>query len=92
MPLFTVDISIPFAVGQVHGYCGGEPSLHFWKLYALYAAMIFPADIVWTNRITPNLVDEMKIRLRRTLEEHHGFTSYTPSWYKSFNKDIINIE
>lgn len=92
MPLFTVDISIPFAVGQVHGYCGGEPPLRFWKLYALYAAMIFPADIVWTNRITPNLVDEMKIRLRRTLEEHHGFTSYTPSWYKSFNKDIINIE
>ncbi len=90
--MFTVDISIPFAVGQVHGYCGGEPPLRFWKLYALYAAMIFPADIVWTNRITPNLVDEMKIRLRRTLEEHHGFTSYTPSWYKSFNKDIINIE
>ncbi|PFD95701.1 aminoglycoside phosphotransferase [Bacillus cereus] len=92
MPLFTVDISIPFAVGQVHGYCDGEPSLHFWKLYALYAAMIFPADIVWTNRITPNLLEEMKMRLRRILEEHNGFTSYTPNWYKSFDKNIINIE
>ncbi|KEK22533.1 aminoglycoside phosphotransferase family protein [Bacillus gaemokensis] len=90
--LFTVDISIPFAVGQVHGYCDGEPSLHFWKLYSLYAAMIFPADIVWANRITPNLLDGMKMRLRRILEEHNGFTSYIPSWYKSFNKDIINIE
>ncbi|WP_459502643.1 aminoglycoside phosphotransferase family protein [Bacillus sp. C1] len=92
MSLFTVDISIPFAVGQVHGYCGGEPSLHFWKLYALYAAMIFPADIVWANRITPNLLDGMKMRLRRIAEEHNDFTSYIPSWYKSFNKDIINIE
>ncbi|MEN1936384.1 aminoglycoside phosphotransferase family protein [Paenibacillus sp. 102] len=92
MALFTVDISVPFAVGQVHGYCDGEPSLHFWKLYALYAAMIFPADIVWANRITPNLLDGMKMRLRRILEEHNSFTSYIPSWYKSFNKDIINIE
>lgn len=92
MPLFTTDISVPFAVGQVHGYCEGEPSLYFWKLYALYAAMIFPADIVWANRITPNLLDGMKMRLRRILEEHDSFASYIPSWYKSFNKDIINIE
>lgn len=92
MALFTTDISIPFAVGQVHGYCEGKPSLHFWKLYALYAAMIFPADIVWANRVTPNLLDGMKMRLRRILEEHNGFTSYIPSWYKSFNEDIINIE
>ncbi|PED05514.1 aminoglycoside phosphotransferase family protein [Bacillus pseudomycoides] len=92
MALFTTDISVAFAVGQVHGYCDGEPPLHFWKLYALYAAMIFPADIVWTNRITPNLVDEMKMRLRRILEEHNNFTSYIPNWYKSTNKDIMNVE
>lgn len=92
VPLFTVDTSVSFAVGQIHGYCDGEPPLHFWKLYALYAAMIFPADIVWTHRITPNLVEEMEIRLRRIVEEHNGFTSYIPNWYKSFHKDIINIE
>lgn len=88
LPLFTVDTSVPFAVGQIHGYCEGEPPLHFWKLYALYAAMIFPADIVWTHRITPNLVEKMKIRLRRIVEEHNGFTSYIPNWYKP----LINIE
>ncbi|EEL50345.1 aminoglycoside phosphotransferase family protein [Bacillus cereus] len=92
VPLFTVDTSVSFAVGQIHGYCDGEPPLHFWKLYALYAAMIFPADIVWTHRITPNLVEEMEIRLRRIVEEHNGFTAYIPNWYKSFHKDIINIE
>ncbi len=41
LPLFTVDTSVPFAVGQIHGYCEGEPPLHFWKLYALYASNDF---------------------------------------------------
>lgn len=86
--IFTTRISKSFAVGQVHGYCGGEPSLHFWKLYTLYAAMTFPADIVWTNRSTPHLVDEMKERLNGILEDHNHFLSYIPKWYQSseFNK------
>ncbi|MDA2385719.1 aminoglycoside phosphotransferase family protein [Bacillus cereus] len=86
--LFTTNISKPFAVGQVHGYCGGEPDLHFWKLYSLYAAMIFPADIVWTNRSTSHLVDDMKERLNGILENHNHFSSYIPKWYQSseFNK------
>ncbi|MCS6592822.1 aminoglycoside phosphotransferase family protein [Bacillus cereus] len=86
--LFTTNISKPFAVGQVHGYCGGEPSLHFWKLYTLYAAMTFPADIVWTNRSTRHLVDDMKERLNGILEDHNDFSSYIPKWYQSseFNK------
>ncbi|HDR3888702.1 TPA: aminoglycoside phosphotransferase family protein [Bacillus cereus] len=88
--LFTTNISVPFAVGQVHGYCGGEPSLHFWKLYSLYAAMIFPSDIVWTNRTTPHLVKDMKERLNRILEDHNHFLSYIPKWYQSYHMDIIN--
>ncbi len=40
--IFTTRISKPFAVGQVHGYCGGEPSLHFWRLYSLYASNDIP--------------------------------------------------
>ncbi|WP_242273694.1 aminoglycoside phosphotransferase family protein [Bacillus cereus group sp. BfR-BA-01310] len=88
--LFTTNISVPFAVGQVHGYCGGEPSLHFWKLYSLYAAMIFPSDIVWTNRTTPHLVDDMKERLNQILEEHNDFSSYVPRWYQSLNTNIVN--
>ena len=60
----------------------------FWKLYSLYAAMTFPADIVWTNRSTPHLVDDMKERLNQILEDHNQFSSYIPKWYQSseFNK------
>ncbi|WP_255294191.1 aminoglycoside phosphotransferase family protein [Bacillus wiedmannii] len=88
--IFTTRISKPFAVGQVHGYCVGEPSLHFWQLYSLYAAMTFPADIVWTNRSTPHLVDDMKERLKGILEDHNNFSSYIPKWYQSQHEDIIN--
>ncbi|EJR41996.1 aminoglycoside phosphotransferase family protein [Bacillus mycoides] len=88
--IFTTRISKPFAVGQVHGYCGGDPSIHFWKLYSLYAAMTFPADIVWTNRTTPHLVEDMKERLNRIIEDHNHFSSYIPKWYQSQHEDIIN--
>ncbi|EOO20361.1 MULTISPECIES: aminoglycoside phosphotransferase family protein [Bacillus cereus group] len=88
--IFTTRISKPFAVGQVYGYCGGDPSLHFWKLYSLYAAMTFPADIVWTNRTTPHLVEDMKERLNRIIEDHNHFSSYIPKWYQSQHEDIIN--
>lgn len=50
--------------------------------------MTFPADIVWTNRSTPHLVDDMKERLNGILEDHNDFSSYIPKWYQSseFNK------
>ncbi len=50
--------------------------------------MTFPADIVWTNRSTPHLVDDMKERLNQILEDHNQFSSYIPKWYQSseFNK------
>ncbi|MGF9966119.1 aminoglycoside phosphotransferase family protein [Bacillus rhizoplanae] len=81
--LFTRKISEPFAIGQVHGYFEGEPPIHFWKLYTLYAAMIFPSDIVWSYKVTPDCVDIMKERLNMIIDDHNGFTSYIPNWYKS---------
>ena len=35
--------------------------------------MTFPADIVWTNRSTPHLVDDMKERLNGIVEDHNHF-------------------
>ncbi|MDM5189040.1 aminoglycoside phosphotransferase family protein [Bacillus sp. DX4.1] len=89
--LFTSEVSEPFAIGQVHGYFDGEPSLHFWKLYTLYAAMTFPSDIVWSHKVTPDLLDRMKERLNRIFDDHDGFTSYIPGWYKSIDEYRIHI-
>jgi aminoglycoside phosphotransferase (APT) family kinase protein len=47
--LFTRNVSTPFAVGQIHGYFGGEPPAGFWNRYALYAAMVTVSDFVWSS-------------------------------------------
>ena len=35
---FNVEVSIPFSIGQIHGYFQGNPSEEFWKVLALYNA------------------------------------------------------
>ncbi|MFD3445568.1 hypothetical protein ACFDTO_13300 [Microbacteriaceae bacterium 4G12] len=80
--LFSRNISTPFAIGQVHGYFNVEPQSEFWKLYSLYAAMTFVSDIVWSYKNTPNHLHETAQRLQTILDDHQGFTTYIPSWYK----------
>jgi aminoglycoside phosphotransferase (APT) family kinase protein len=81
--LFTRNDSVPFAVGQINGYFHdeGEVPMHFWQLYALYAAMSFAPDIVWTNRVMPERIQESYERLQTIYEDHDGFTRYVPRWY-----------
>ncbi len=83
--LFTRKISAPFAVGQVHGYFEGEPPIQFWKLYSLYAALIFVSDIVWSHKNTPNRLHQTKERLQTILADHHDFEEYAPVWYREFH-------
>jgi aminoglycoside phosphotransferase (APT) family kinase protein len=85
--LFTRNNSVPFAVGQVNGYFQDEgrvPS-HFWQLYTLYAAMSFAPDIVWSNKVTPEKIQDSYKRLQTIYEDHDGFTRYVPRWYREYN-------
>jgi len=79
--LFTKDISIPFAIGQIDGYFSNNPPDEFWTLYALYAAMIIPSDIIWSYKTTPHLLDTMWKRVRTILDDHENFNQIIPSWY-----------
>ncbi len=81
--LFTKDISIPFAIGQIDGYFSNNPPDDFWTLYALYAAMIIPSDIIWSYKTTPHLVDSMWKRVRTILEDHKNFNQTVPIWYNN---------
>jgi len=80
--LFSRRISIPFSVGQIHGYFNGEPENEFWLYYALYAAMIIPSDIVWSHKVTPDKINEMWDRINQIVNDHQEFTSLIPTWYK----------
>ena len=80
--LFTVETSIPFAIGQIRGYHDGrDPNEAFWELYALYMAMALISSIVWVVRFHPQELDEMLLRVNRVIHDHQNFELHQPSWY-----------
>ncbi|PWR71343.1 aminoglycoside phosphotransferase family protein [Methanospirillum lacunae] len=86
LALFTRNISISFARGQVDGYYNGSPSYDFWNRYALYCAMSIIPDLVWSGKQS-NLTgsDELKHsfrRIRTMISDHEGFTRIIPLWYR----------
>lgn len=90
MALFSRNISIPFSVGQIHGYFNGEPPSIFWDYYSLYAAMVFPADIYWSAQITPDQVQLSSQRLNQILEDHDYFQSHKPHWYSTYSRKVMD--
>jgi len=89
--LFTRNISIPFSRGQIDGYYNGSVPPDFWDRYALYCAMSFIPDLVWSGKIdlmnvqrtqpTSELKKSVQ-RLRTIYEDHEGFSRVIPRWYE----------
>lgn len=84
--MFSVEVSVPFSIGQIHGYFNGDPSTQFWKLYTLYIAMTSIASVVWTLKEIPASLDDMLQRIYRMMEEHRQFTEAIPSWYEPMKR------
>jgi aminoglycoside phosphotransferase (APT) family kinase protein len=84
--LFTRNISISFAQGQVDGYCNGSPSYDFWSRYALYCAMSIIPDLVWSGKQSgltgPDELKHSFRRVRTMIGDHEGFSRIIPTWYK----------
>lgn len=84
---FSSQVSIPFSVGQIHGYFQGyEPDDDFWSLYSLYLAMAVFSSVVWTKNVCPDEMPEMEKILERMIKDHEGFREIKPSWYTSFTQ------
>ncbi|MDZ5473828.1 aminoglycoside phosphotransferase family protein [Bacillus sp. 31A1R] len=83
--LFTRNISVPFARGQIHGYFQGNPDEEFWERYTLYAAMAIISAIVWTQQFYPEQMEGMITRCEQIIKDHHNFQSSIPSWYRQYN-------
>jgi aminoglycoside phosphotransferase (APT) family kinase protein len=88
MALFSRNVSVPFSIGQVHGYFDGGAPLEFWKYYSLYAAIVFYADIVWSHRM--DNVQQMEKRLSQIIVDHETFTTYKPLWYDTRSDYFLN--
>ncbi|MCQ6561174.1 phosphotransferase family protein [Paenibacillus mendelii] len=79
---FSREVSIPFSIGQIYGYFEGQVPDRFWKLYALYAALIVFPSITWTLQVVPEQLESMLDRIRVVLDDHRNFESAVPVWYK----------
>lgn len=80
--MFSVDVSVPFSIGQIDGYFDGQqPPELFWKLYTLYSAMSLISSIVWINRVKPEETAKMMELITKVTDDHCGFDSIVPSWY-----------
>ena len=79
--LFSRQTSIPFSIGQIHGYFNHQIPETFWTLYSIYTAMTVFSSIVWSLRVAPEQFDEMLGRLHTVLRDHHSFDQVAPSWF-----------
>ncbi|GMK43583.1 hypothetical protein PghCCS26_07100 [Paenibacillus glycanilyticus] len=84
---FSVEASIPFAVGQIDGYYGeGGLEDSFWGLYSLYIALTILSSIVWILRVRPEELDDMLARVNKVWEDHDGFERLVPKWYSEYER------
>lgn len=85
---FDVEVSIPFSIGKIHGYFGGEPSLEFWSMLAIYVAYSSLYSIVWAEKFGEDDINGMRKRCITAFNDYNKFKTVIPNWYKV---NIINI-
>ncbi|MGD0032769.1 aminoglycoside phosphotransferase family protein [Paenibacillus illinoisensis] len=85
--LFASETSIPYSIGQIQGYFGGnEPDEQFWRLYSLYTAMALVSSVVWIQQVKPEETSDMMDKIERVREDHDDFRRFVPRWYNLKNQ------
>jgi len=85
--LFASETSIPYSIGQIQGYFGGnEPDEQFWRLYSLYTAMALVSSVVWIQQVMPEETNDMMDKIERVREDHDDFRRFIPRWYNLKNQ------
>jgi len=79
---FDVDLSIPFSIGQIHGYFKGEPPLDFWKVQAVYVAHASLFSIEWATKFGQSDIDNMTSICMRAFKDYDNFERIIPRWYE----------
>jgi len=78
---FDIEVSIPFAIGQIEGYFNFQPSDEFWSVLAVYVAYSSLYSIVWAEKFGEDDIKAMKRRCIRAVEDYDDFESIIPHWY-----------
>lgn len=81
---FDIEISIPFAVGQINGYFNNNPTKDFWAILSIYVAHTSLFSIKWAEKFGEDDVISMKIRARKALKDFNYFNDTIPNWYRNY--------
>lgn len=81
MNLFTRELSIPFARGQIIRYFEGEIPEDFFKLLALYTADTILFSVVWAIPFGKKDVEGMIKRAEMILADYDNFNTVIPKWF-----------
>jgi aminoglycoside phosphotransferase (APT) family kinase protein len=80
---FGVKVSVPFSIGAIDGYNGGEEiSKDFWQLFALYSAMHAVSSFVWGKKMGDEQYDLLSRYAMDVLRDHDNFKENIPRWYR----------
>ncbi len=82
--IFSWKVSIPFAIGQIHGYFGNHVPDKFFKLMALYIAVNTISSIPWAVPFGEAEVKYMLSNAKEVFECYDGFKTHIPVWYKDY--------
>lgn len=89
---FNVEESIPYCIGQIHGYFNGEPPNEFWEAQAVYVAHASLYSIKWAEKFGKEDVDGMTKRCLEAFYDYDDFKKIIPRWYEENSKDYMIIK
>ena len=87
---YTIQRSIPFMNGQIHGYFQNVIPDLFLRLMAIYTGHCCIASIPWGRNFGLDEVDKMRRLANEMIKSYDNFNSYIPNWYHPPNKIKYN--
>ncbi len=82
MMVFSRELSIPFAIGQINGYYENGVPKDFFDILSLYVADVILFSIVWAIPFGDREVKGMIKRAEMILEDYNNFKNTIPKWFK----------
>lgn len=87
--VFSWNISLEFANGQLHGYFNNKVPNEFFKLMSLYNARNLIASIPWSMTFGEEELNVAIENIKTTSDAYNGFETYIPSWYREIEGSKI---
>jgi len=83
--VFSWRVSVPFTIGQIHGYFDNDVPDLFFRLMALYVATNSVGSIHWAIEYGKNEIETMLTIAENVFQWYNGFETYIPLWYHDPN-------